>query len=261
MYPLTVVRQTIVNTSWEHCWRCLTTPGVVSEWFAETDTISPGERVVFDFGDGDFFAGRVTHCEPPSKLRLNWRFWDVGPSYDISYVLAPLGNAVEVSVIDCGSGSSEEVDSLREGWEDFLTRLKKRAETGEACRYRWTECLGSSCFAENIPELRARLADARWWQSWFPQAGVTVRLDNKSCRLELSEPGWNGIVTNAHVRFDSHLGRSCLKATHTGWTAFTYETQVENRRRYAGLWREMLASVETEFRAGSAERYAIDVAS
>jgi uncharacterized protein YndB with AHSA1/START domain len=258
MYPLTVVRQSVVQASWEDCWRCLITPAIVSEWFAATDRIGLDERVVFDFGDGDFFAGRVTACEPPSSLRLSWRFWDIGPSYDIAYALSPLADATEVSVIDRGADGPEEVDSLREGWEDFLTRLKIRAETGAACRYRWSESLGGTCFADESPELRARLADPAWWRRLFPGAGVTVRADSRGYRLEFSEPEWNGVVTTAHVRFALHLGRPCLRVSHHGWTQLPHETQIAIRRRYAGWWREVLAAAETEFGRRDLPQYAVD---
>ena len=261
MHPLTVVRQKVLQASWEHCWHCLATPAIVAEWFADTDLIAPGHRVVFDFGDGDFFAGCVTDCEPPSALRLTWRFWDIGPSYDIAYVLSPLGRATEVSVIDRGSDGPDEVGSLREGWEDFLTRLQTRAETGEPCRYRWSESLGGTCFAEDVPELRARLADAGWWQRCFPGGRVTLGGDTRSYRLQFSEPGWGGVVTAAHVRFEGHLGRACLRASHGGWTALPHDTQVGIRRRYAGLWRDLLVSIETEFGLRDRPQYAVDVTS
>ena len=249
MNPLAVVHQKRIEAPIEKCWKCLTTPAIVTEWFADTNVIQAGERVAFDFGDGDFFAGPVISLEEPTRMRLNWRFWDLGPFYDITYILSPSGDSTEVSVVDFGSGTPLEVESLREGWEDFLTRFKTRVETGEACRYRWTEYVATSCFAEDTPELRDRLADPVWWQAWFPTATLVVRMEGDRYVIDFAEPGWNHIVTSARIRFDTHLGRSCLKVVHSGWAAFPYEAQVPSRRRYAGLWRTMLASVESEYGA------------
>lgn len=249
MNALAVVHQEVIESSIENCWRCVTTPAMVSEWFADTDLIQQGRRAVFDFGDGDFFAGPIVSLEEPTCLRLYWRFWDLGPSYNITFILSPCGNSTQVSVIDFGSGTPKEVESLREGWEDFLTRLKMRAETGEACRYRWTEYVATSCFAEDTPDLRDRLVDPAWWQAWFPAAVIAVRREGDVYVVDFAEPGWNDILTSARVRFDTHLGRSCLKVVHSGWTNFPFDMQVPNRRQYAGLWRNMLASVESEYGA------------
>jgi uncharacterized protein YndB with AHSA1/START domain len=262
MDPLTIRRDTIVKASLDDTWRCLTAPAIVSEWFASTESIGPDGPVLFDFGDGDFFAGRVTDWQPRAGLRLDWRFWDVGPSYDIRYLLTRAGEGTQVTVTDTGAGTEEEAASLCEGWDDFLTRLRHRAETGQACRYRWTDTIGSTCFAEDVAALRARLADAAWWRARFPGAHLTLRSEeagraghDAAYALEMTAPDWHGIVTQARVRFDSHLDRSCLRVTHTGWAALPHDIQVGIRRRQAERWRDFLAAVEAEF--ASASRHAV----
>ena len=78
-----VVRQQVVPAPLLATWALVTDARFVSEWFADCERLAPGEPFRLEFGDGDFFAGRVTAWDEPYHLALRWRFMDAGPWFTI----------------------------------------------------------------------------------------------------------------------------------------------------------------------------------
>jgi uncharacterized protein YndB with AHSA1/START domain len=241
----TVVRQVEVAADREHTWDCLTRAQLVEQWFADTSMLEPAAPFRFSFGDGDFFTGRVLEWEAPSTLRLEWRFMGLGPRFEITFLLTPLdARTTEVTVVDRGALSLEELHSLREGWQDFLGRLARFAATGERARYRWSETIGVGALLEGSrrPE---EIDHPSWWRAVFPDAAVELqRLEGGEVLASFRDDRWEGRTTEALAAIAESPQGLYLGVTHRGWSALASEIQLDERRRYAGLWREALAGLE-----------------
>jgi len=142
----------------EVVWRHLTEPDLVAEWFGDCDALSPDRSFRIDFGDGDFFVGRVAAWEAPGRLELVWKFMALGPEYQITFTLAEVDGETEVAVRDTGALTRAEADGLDEGWRDFLSRLHKRCVTGERARYQWTPSIGLAAVLGVPPAQQRRVA-------------------------------------------------------------------------------------------------------
>lgn len=243
---LTVVRQKLVPARWDECWPYLSEPHLLGEWFADTDQIRIGEPFRFDFGDGDFFAGRVVHVERPCSLFLEWRFMDVGPMFEIHWTALPAGDGeTEITVRDRGATTVEEARGLQEGWEDFLMRLEQRLRTGQPCRYRWTEVLGATAFAGDTPELREALSDADWWRMQFPGEKFELHAADGEYTLVFSATAWGPVRTEAKVKLSRRDDLSCVSFVHQGWSNLAFGMQVPERARFARMWAKTLKVLET----------------
>jgi uncharacterized protein YndB with AHSA1/START domain len=244
-----IVRQITVAAGVETCWRHVTEPALVGEWFADVQgRLAAGEPYVCDFGDGDYFAGIVQRREPPVFFQLTWQFMGVGTESLIGVHLLPTGPAeTEVSVVDTGEYSTGGAGELRDGWEDFLARLKRRVETGTPSRYRWSESIGTGAiFARGVTEIAPMLLDASVWSCAFPAAQVT--LDPSGGVLTLADPAWDGGSTRATLRVLPRRIGSGLSVSHDGWASLPLppDAQLAERRRYAGLWATALARLEAD---------------
>jgi uncharacterized protein YndB with AHSA1/START domain len=228
----------------EQAWPYLVDGGLLSKWFADSQDLRPGARFRFAFGDGDFFSGIVTEWDEPVSLGLEWRFLDVGPSFDIRFSLLSLGEQTELSVQDRGAVSVEEACGLREGWEDFLMRCEKFVRTGENCRYRWTEVFGGSAHVADEPVLQSRLRDPGLWRRFFNGSQITVGAGRRDLTLRFQDPAWDGASTEGELKFETRRGRPLLHVVHRGWAGLPQEIQVLERGRYAACWAAFLRQVE-----------------
>jgi len=247
----TVVRQTMAEGPPEEVWRHLTEPERLAQWFADCRApLGPGAEFVFSFGDGDAFTGRVTGWQPPSRLELEWKFLGLGPRFDIAFVLGPAANGrTEVSVIDRGALTREELDSLREGWEDFLERLARFSRTGQGCRYDWSAAIGLGALLGDVGEGGPpELDDRAWWEAAFggPRVELAERSNGRRT-LRLSEPSWDGASTEAEVEIRRLPAGTYLGIVHSGWPSLPETSRLHERRRYAGLWRRALADLEDRY--------------
>lgn len=251
MAMFAVVRQQPVPASLEATWRLVTEAPLVSEWFADCRRLAPGEPFRFDFGDGDFFAGRVMAWEAPHHLALTWRFMDVGPSFTIEYDLEENaggedGAGTLVTVHDTGSVTRGEAEGLAEGWTDFLARLAERARTGAPSRYRWSPSIGTAAIvAAPLSSTAAIVGHGDWWRAAFPGADVDV-LERGAARIvaRVAEPGWHGVTTGAALDLLPHGDATYVGIVHGGWDALPAATQVGERRRYAERWAGALKDLE-----------------
>ena len=233
-----------------HTWACLTCPEIMAHWMADTSRFEPGERFRLDFGDGDFFVGEVLDWQAPIELRLCWKFMGLGPRYDVTLMLSPVaGGCTEVTVLDHGSSTLEELAALREGWTDFLSRLVRYVCTGESTRYLWSEEIGLGAMLGDLDQRRpVELGDKDWWKSSFPGVDVRpVEADEDSLVLRFRDAGWQGIETEAEVVAEPLPSGLYVGVTHSGWPHLPAERQVQERRRYAGLWLAALRGLEEQY--------------
>lgn len=228
-------------------WKHLTQGSRLGLWFADSGDLGPGGPFRFDFGDGDFFAGRVTQWQPERSLGLEWKFMGVGPAFQIRFDLQPGGAGTEVRVEDVGSRTQAEARSLHEGWTDFLQRLARYDETRANARYEWSPVIGTAAVVAAAPaEVARRLGDPAWWRSAFgsdPEPALSSP-GELQVAAEFREAAWAGAPTRAVVTVEAAPEGASAGVTHGGWTELPAALQVPERRRYAGLWAEALRRLE-----------------
>lgn len=242
----TVSVSTELPHSPSEAWKDLTQGARLSLWFADSGDLGPGGSFRFDFGDGDYFLGQVTHWEPERALGLTWRFVGLGPTFQIRFDLSPRGGGTHVQVTDRGSRTPAEADSLREGWQDFLQRLQRFAGSGTSSRYEWSQTIGTAALAGSPPEqMVARLRDPTWWRSGFGGAEPALSSPGeRQVAAEFQDPAWGGARTRAVVTVEDSPGGAYVGVVHAGWTDLPQALQIPERRRFAGLWVGALGRLE-----------------
>lgn len=243
---LCTTQQRHIQATPEVTWRHLTDARIISEWFGDCESLALGEPFRFDFGDGDYFAGRVTDWEAPWRLGLTWKFMGLGNEYQIEFTLRSASDGTDVIVRDRGALSQSEADSLFEGWDDFLMRLEKRLISGAPARYRWTPAIGLGCLCALAPQAaQARLSDLRWWQAAFPLALCEFQnSDHQELRVMLREQAWGDHTTTARMTLSPFGDGALVSVSQVGFEALPEDVQVQERRRYAGHWEAALRDVE-----------------
>ncbi len=248
---LAVIRQVIVPCDVGNCWKYVSDPRLVSEWFADTDQIRLHEPVQFAFGDGDYFAGTILELEEPTFIRLAWKFMGLGGQSDISLFLCPLEDMTEVTVLDRGEYTPRAAKELREGWRDFLSRLEQRITTGENSRYRWSPdiCIGAVVQCDKLSIART-LRDVSWWRDAFPHFNPVLLIPGRgdeSVQAIFQEAEWSGQQTEATVEIAARPDELSLSVRHTGWADLPLDIQLDARRRWAALWQHALLELEHRF--------------
>lgn len=248
---LGAVQQVVVPGDVGSCWRYISDPRLVSEWFADTEQIRLKEPVQFAFGDGDYFVGTVLEFEEPTFIRLVWKFMGVGARSDISLFLCPLEDKTEVTVLDRGEYTPRAVKELREGWCDFLSRLERRITTGENSRYRWSPDIriGAVVQCDKLSIVRT-LRDISWWRDAFPHSDAVLLMPgggDESVRAIFQEAEWSGRQTEATVEIEARRDGLGVSVMHTGWADPPLDIQLEARRRWAALWQQALVKLEHRF--------------
>lgn len=249
---LAVVQQIVVPGNVGHCWKYISDPRFLSEWFADTDQIRLNEPVQFAFGDGDYFAGTILELEEPTFMRLAWKFMGLGGQSDISLFLCPLEDKTEVTVVDRGEYTPRAAQELREGWRDFFSRLEQRITTGENSRYQWSPDISIGAVVQcDDPVIIRTLRDASWWRDAFPHSNP-VLLDGRgdeSVQAIFQEAEWASQQTEATVKIAARRDGLGISVRHTGWEGLPQDIQLDARRRLAGLWQHALLKLEHRFGA------------
>ncbi|HEY6184728.1 MAG TPA: SRPBCC domain-containing protein [Terriglobales bacterium] len=247
---LAVVQQVVVPGDAGHCWKFLSDPRLISEWFADTDQIRLNEPVKFAFGDGDYFAGTILELEEPTFMRLAWKFMDLGGQSDVSLFLYPLEDKTEVTVVDRGEYTPRAAEELREGWRDFLSRLERRIRTGENSRYQWTPdiCIGAVVQCDKLSIVRT-LREISWWRDAFPHSNPVLLPGHgdESVQAIFQQAGWSGQQTEATVKIGARRDGLGISVKHTGWEDLPLGIQFDARRRLAVLWQQALLKLEQRF--------------
>ncbi|MBZ5534297.1 MAG: SRPBCC domain-containing protein, partial [Acidobacteriia bacterium] len=248
---LAVIQQVMVPGDAGHCWKYLSDPRLISEWFADTDQIRLKEPVQFAFGDGDYFAGTTLELEEPTFIRLVWKFMGLGGQSDISLFLCPLEDKTEVTVLDRGEYTPRAAKELREGWRDFLSRLERRITTGENSRYRWSPdiCIGAVVQCDKLLIVRT-LRDISWWRDAFPHSNPVLLMpgrDDEPVQAIFQEAEWSGQQTEATVEIVARRDGLGISVMHAGWADLPLDIQLDARRRVAALWQHALLKLEHRF--------------
>lgn len=246
--PITVVKEKIIPAGIDEVWKYLTDGELLTQWFATTDGLRPNGGFVFEFGDGDYFSGRVVEWRKPATLGITWKFLGVGHQSRIDYSLQADGQSTFLTLRDNGALTPEEAVGLDEGWEDFLMRLTGRIETGQPTRYRWTETFGGAAFLGTDTPIEVDVFDEQWWRRNFP--GIEVTLDpvqpnvSNAKRFIIREDAWGDLVTTATLRVRHLGGGFWATVSHEGWVKFPESRQLGERRRFARLWARALKRLE-----------------
>lgn len=232
-------------------WDLLTDPRHVRSWFADCGPLSEGQPFRFDFGDGDYFEGAWDRADAPRELVWRWRFWGIGPEFVITWLLHPHGPRTLVAVHDRGAPRAQEAEELSEGWADFLGRLAAYSSHGGSTRYDWSRAIGASALLPADPRKAFdRLIDRESWGEAFPDARLEVALEGNNngetvAKLVITEPAWESVPTRATVSaYQGDDGVSLVKVLHRDWESIPGDPRAE-RVRYAGLWRDYLARIES----------------
>lgn len=249
---LTVMTQARIPAPVSHSWDCLTQPSLLGKWFADADGFEPGKEFSLGFGDGDFFAGAIKEWREPELLRLAWRLLGVGPEFEISFGLTPVTESeTELTVTDYGALTPEEAQALRDGWEDFLSRLVKFVETGKSTRYRWSETISVGAILRSLTgdERPRELSDHGWWRELFPDALLSFKETDGLFAVNFQSESWGGITTEATIQTSRCELGSYVAVDHAGWANLPESQQVSERSRYAGLWHRGLRALENRYRS------------
>ncbi|MEM7050090.1 MAG: SRPBCC domain-containing protein [Acidobacteriota bacterium] len=243
-----VFRQQVIPASPDVLWACLTDPSRLRQWFADIAVLALDQPFRFDFGDGDFFVGKVTAWREGRRLDLDWRFMGLGPVFRIRIYLTPAGEGTEVTVHDRGALTLAEVESLRFGWQDFLGRLAAHAGSGRNARYRWSETIGLGALLPSAGGRLPELAEADWWRQAFPAATVECRPVRPATVLAtFEEPSWDQPTEALVETLVGEFG-TFVAVTHRGWNDLAEAARITHRTRYAGLWQRCLSDLEELYR-------------
>lgn len=225
-------------------WAWLTRPELLARWFADTAPDLPAGEVRCDFGDGDFFAGRITEWDPGNTLGFRWKFLDLGPSYDVRFSLLRRKSGTELSIQDRGAVTVEEAECLRVGWSEFLLRLEKAITRQCNTRFSWRKALSFTACADGIDLHPAVLfADPDWLRTSLDGLCAEVRASDDDGVIATLAPGdgrWHGAVTDLSIRRREIRGREFLFVLHEGWPRLPGDLAAGERRRYVSVWRDAL---------------------
>ncbi len=241
-----VARQVQIQASNARVWECLTQPALLARWFADVERFELGQPFRLNFGDGDFFAGTIKEWDAPSCLRVEWRFMDLGARYDVAFYLTPLSAAqTELTVVDRGCLTLDELSALRDGWGDFLGRLGLFVQKGQSTRLTWSQAIGVSALLPGSIDLPAALRSADWWATAFPDAQVrTLEAPDRILMAAFGSRVWGGLETEARITLERTPAGACLSVLHEGWPRLAQDVRLSERARYAERWQAALKSLE-----------------
>jgi uncharacterized protein YndB with AHSA1/START domain len=250
----------------ESAWAALTDASVVARWFGTlTGDLRPGVPNRVEFGDGDFFDIDDVEAaigSPTSTLGYSWRFMRIGPVNFVNWTVTASGPGVTVTVTDDDPDRTlEEATELREGWLDFMRRLRRFLTTGESTRYDWRRALDvATPLGQRPGRARERLLGPAAIGRWLPVAGGTLE---ESARLtigdglepdeleiaalsfdggdrvafELRTPEWRS-PTPCRLQVTPRGAGSLLSVSHVGWESVGAEEDdgLPQRRRFSRFW-------------------------
>lgn len=238
----TVIAQRQIPVPPDELWPFLTAPDRLALWFADTELFAPGAAFRFDYGDGDFFAGRVHEWEPGIALGLRWRFLGLGPEYEVRYSMLRRKDGTELSIQDRGALTVKEAECLRVGWSEFLMRLEKAVVSSRRSRFSWRRAITFTGRVEDgRAALQRALSDGEWYRGCFPGARAEVKSAGAGAFAGVfTAESWNEARTPVRLSFDRIRGVDYLFVAHEGWGALPSRTAADERRRYLDLWMDAL---------------------
>ena len=184
---------------------------MLAKWFADTERFAPGEPVRMDFGDGDFFSGRVIEWDPGIILGLRWKFVGCGPEYEVRFSMLRRKGGTELTVQDRGAITVEEAECLRVGWSEFLMRFEKIA--AEKGQHALQLAQGASNFTSWIETGAAGHSRPRSTTAVVRErrSRVRARTDPRAAReneiaAAITQLRWGDVETRARVKLKNIRG-------------------------------------------------------
>lgn len=241
----TVVAQRQIPAPIETVWDNLTRPDRLAMWFADTVRFAPGEPVRMDFGDGDFFIGRITEWDPGIILGLRWKFMGCGPEYEVRFSMLRRKGGTEISVQDRGALTVEEAECLRVGWSEFLMRFEKALLKKVSTRFNWRKALNFTIRIRpgGREALEAALAAPSWYRAAL--AGARAQIcdprEESVVMTSISHDAWGDAQTRARVKLRTIRGVDYAFVWHEGWAELPGSIAEGERRRFVGVWLDALS--------------------
>jgi uncharacterized protein YndB with AHSA1/START domain len=242
----TVVAQRIIAAPIEKVWDYLTKPPLLARWFADTQHFAAGDEFRFDFGDGDFFAGRVIDWKPRVSLSVEWKLVGIGPRYKVHFSVLPRKGGSEVSIQDRGALTLDEAECLRVGWSEFLMRFEKAVCHGRNARFKWRKTIDftSLVFPDRLQRVMSTLGDPDWYRKTFEGGWAEIELSRPDRVVATySTERWRPDVTQIRIKHECVSNRDYILVAHDGWRNLTHASAEEERRQYLGLWLKGMEAV------------------
>lgn len=228
-------------------WEWLSRPELLARWFADRTPSDPAQGVRFDFGDGDFLAGRASEWDPGIALEWRWKFCGLGPEYEVRFSLLRRKAGTELSIQDRGALTTEEAECLRVGWSEYLLRLEKAITRKCSTRFSWRKALSLTVCLN--PGQRARdrlLTDPGWLLKALDGLDTEVLACEEqivTARVSAPDDRWQGAVTDLAIRIREIRGREYLYLSHEGWPRLPGPLGPAERCRFVSLWMEALGTL------------------
>lgn len=240
----TVVAQRELPLPPHDLWAWLTEPELLSRWFADPRETDSERRVRFEFGDGDFFAGRISEWDPGITLGMVWKFVGLGPEFEVRFSLLRRKAGTELSVQDRGAITTEEAECLRVGWSEFLLRLEKAITRNCRTRFAWRKALSlTGCLRNGRGAVARSMHDRDWLRE--AMGGIDAEIVSSdehsvTARVTPRDGRWGDAATDLVLRLREIRGREYLFLSHEGWPRLPDPLGQAERSRFVGLWTQAL---------------------
>lgn len=258
----TVVVKVGVNASPAKVYTALTDPAVTTRWFGELNgAIDSGRHVRLDFGDGDFFDIDEIVVDRPRSIAYRWRFLGIMPADDIRWSIAPAEFGSLVTVTDRDPFRAPEwAEALRQGWNDFTSRLCTFLESGQSTRYDWRRTFDGGVELPCLPvDAMAIVTDPVLAARWLPtdqgliegariapgdglepsivHVGEVVGDGPAAVRFKITSPQWRAATECAFEARPRGAG-TLLTLGHSGWEDIDGDFAIQRmqRHRFADMW-------------------------
>lgn len=191
----------------EQVWDAIATGPGIAAWFVPAE-VAPraGGTIAFDMGNGMDAAGKVTRWEPPRRLAYEeiWEPADAASESRLAtefLVEARSGDTCVVRLVTNVFGSTsdwgDELESMREGWTNFLQNLQRYL----------TDFAGQAC-STVMATGQVMGSQEQGWEALAATLGLPSPLPSAGARIESradGAPAFGGTVEQI-VDMDHHRG-------------------------------------------------------
>jgi uncharacterized protein YndB with AHSA1/START domain len=272
-----IASRVVIGEPVDVVWRGLTDPDRVGEWFGvcRGGWAQPGQEVVLDFEDGEFFLCRTQDATAPANgepgtLRYLWRWVGVGPATAVSWRLVPVRGGTEVTVVEIAVNPPSDWRSWNGmGWPGILDQLAAHLRTGGTWRWTWRR-MGpylqiplAAPAHEAWEALTSPGAVKHWMQrthgSFVPDDELTLVMGDASgtvrmrvtkvvdagqefpsylphLEFTLNRPNWTEALGGRIWIEPAGLRESLLQIFHHGWESLTIPDPLAERRLLTTFW-------------------------
>ncbi|HEX2028068.1 MAG TPA: methyltransferase [Nitriliruptorales bacterium] len=258
-------------------WSKLTDADQVAQWLAvcRGAWATPGQEVMLDFEDGEFFWCRTEVAQPPSGgrpgvLRYQWRWLGIGPATSVTWNLAPARDGTTMTVVEQAENPPSDWRSWNGmGWPGIIDQLVAHLRTGTTWRWPWRRMGPYIQIPLPAPAYQAweAVTDPGAVKHWLQRiegslqpddemtlvmgdASGTIRL--RVTRLvdtgqsfpsylprlefELRRPSWSSAL-DGHLWIEpAGLNASLLQVFHQGWETLSIPDPVTERKLLTDFW-------------------------